>query len=250
VQSRTEDNTSGQGEDAVLPDELDRLNLAAFFLSWIWGLGNKTYIALLALIPLANVVMPFVLLIKGNKWAWANKSWDDVVHFRRVQRKWGFAALIIYTLTIVGGGAAFYLGIETIKTYDAYVMSLKQHRENPVSLKFLGQPINTGWMVSGKFEISGPSGNAEFSYNVNGPKDAGKVYVSALMDAGLWRLTSLILDTQNAAKRISLLGTMPAATTLQKDAAQKQPEPEKSRPGKRTRTSQTGNSRTTQGEGS
>lgn len=226
VQSLTEDNTSGQGKDAVLPDELDRLNWAAFFLSWIWGLGNKTYIALLALIPLVNVVMPFVLLFKGNKWAWANKSWDDVDHFRRVQRKWGFATLTIYTLLIIGGGAAFYYGIEAIKKSDAYVMSLKQVSRHPESLKILGQPINTGWMVQGNFKVEGPSGSADFSYNVNGPKDAGKVYVSAIMNAGQWRLTELILDTQNASKRLSLLVLMPAGDALQKDAAAKPPEPE------------------------
>lgn len=227
VQSQIGDNTSGQGKGAVLPDELDRLNWAAFFLSWIWGLGNKTYIALLALLPLFNVVMPFVLLFKGNKWAWANKSWDDVDHFRRVQRKWGFATLILYTLFIVGGGAAFYYGNEAIKKSDAYVMSLNQVRQHPESLKTLGQPIDTGWMVSGNFEVSGPSGNADFSYNVNGPKDAGKVYVSAIMKAGQWRLTELILEPQNGSRQMLLKGAMPTAQAMPEDAAPKMPAAEK-----------------------
>ena len=62
-------NTSGQGKGTELPDELKGLNWGAFLLNWIWGLGNRTYIALLALIPLVNFVMMFVLLFKGNKWA-------------------------------------------------------------------------------------------------------------------------------------------------------------------------------------
>ena len=37
-------------------------------------------------------------------------------------------------------------------------MSLKQVSEHPVFMKILGQPVNTGWMVSGNFEVSGTSG--------------------------------------------------------------------------------------------
>jgi hypothetical protein len=41
------DNTSGQGERAHVPAEIDRWNWGAFLLNWIWGIGNDTYIALL-----------------------------------------------------------------------------------------------------------------------------------------------------------------------------------------------------------
>ena len=42
-----------------IPPELDRWNWGAFLLTWIWGLGNSVFIALLALIPLVNIVMMF-----------------------------------------------------------------------------------------------------------------------------------------------------------------------------------------------
>ncbi|HLH89365.1 MAG TPA: hypothetical protein VKX28_13005 [Xanthobacteraceae bacterium] len=48
------DNTSGEGERAVVPPEIRRWNWGAFPLHWIWGIGNDTYIALLTLIPLVN----------------------------------------------------------------------------------------------------------------------------------------------------------------------------------------------------
>src|SRR6202040_3092399 len=35
----------------VIPAEIKRWNWGAFLLNWIWGIGNQTYIALLALIP-------------------------------------------------------------------------------------------------------------------------------------------------------------------------------------------------------
>ena len=101
------ENTSGQGKNAVVPPEIDKWNWGAFMMNIIWGLGNKTYISLLCLLPIANVVMPFILGAKGSRWAWQNKKWDSVEHFQRVQRAWVKWALImiaaIVLLVIVGG---------------------------------------------------------------------------------------------------------------------------------------------------
>ena len=35
----------------AIPAEIKRWNWGAFLLNWIWGIGNQTYISLLALIP-------------------------------------------------------------------------------------------------------------------------------------------------------------------------------------------------------
>ena len=34
-----------------IPDDLNRWNWGAFFLTWIWSLGNAVWIGLIALIP-------------------------------------------------------------------------------------------------------------------------------------------------------------------------------------------------------
>jgi hypothetical protein len=57
-------------------------------MSWIWGLGNKTYIALLCLIPMVNLVMIFVLGAKGSELAWKNKKWESAEQFTRIQGLW------------------------------------------------------------------------------------------------------------------------------------------------------------------
>ena len=79
-----------------MPEEIRRWNWGAFSFTWIWGLANHTYIALLGLIPGVGVVMRFVLGVKGNDWAWRNKWWDSVDHFKRTQRKWAWAALFVF----------------------------------------------------------------------------------------------------------------------------------------------------------
>lgn len=95
------DNQSKQDVTDSVPTEIDQWNWGAFFLNGIWGLGNKTYIALLAFVPVVNVVMMFILGFKGNKMAWMNKEWESVEHFKRVQRYWNIAGMIAFGLYIV-----------------------------------------------------------------------------------------------------------------------------------------------------
>ena len=100
------ENTSGQGETAVVPQEIIRWNWGAFFLSWIWGIRNKTYIAFFTLIPVVGFVMMIVLGMRGNEWAWQNKRWKSVEQFQHEQKIWSTwgirLAKIILILAILG----------------------------------------------------------------------------------------------------------------------------------------------------
>ena len=89
-------DTAGDAKGASVPSEAKRWNWGAFLLTWIWGLGNNTYIALLALIPVVNIVMAVILGIKGGLWAWKNRRWAGIEQFNRVQGLWaafGFGLL-------------------------------------------------------------------------------------------------------------------------------------------------------------
>ena len=106
-------NTSGTGRLAILPAELKGWNWGAFWLTWIWGIRNRTYIAFLAFIPFASFVMPFVLGAKGNKWAWQNQKWDSIEQYKASQRRWAMWGLIIFIIVIsimIGFGVwAFFM---------------------------------------------------------------------------------------------------------------------------------------------
>jgi hypothetical protein len=94
------ENTSGQGKAAVVPAEVGKWSWAGFLLNWIWGIFNGTFIALLALVPFVGLIMAVVLGVKGREWAWRNKKWDSIEHFRAVQRKWDIAAVIVTLILI------------------------------------------------------------------------------------------------------------------------------------------------------
>jgi DNA-directed RNA polymerase subunit RPC12/RpoP len=88
-------NTSGQGSAAVLPDELKGWNWGAFFLTWIWGIGNGVWIAFVSFV--LGFIWAIVLGIKGNEWAWQHKKWGSIEHFKKTQRtwkKWGIGLFI------------------------------------------------------------------------------------------------------------------------------------------------------------
>lgn len=109
------ENNSGQGPNTPVPDIVaHKFNWAAFLLSWIWGLGNKTYITLIifatilvAWIPIIGWLISLGICIwfgtKGNEWAWQNKRFQSIEHFHEYQKKWVIAGVVFYLICIVIG---------------------------------------------------------------------------------------------------------------------------------------------------
>ncbi len=58
-------NTSGQGKSAIVPKEIQGWNWGAFGFSWIWGIGNKVYIALLIIVFPVVLAILFILVLLG-----------------------------------------------------------------------------------------------------------------------------------------------------------------------------------------
>jgi len=94
-------NTSGAGSTSVPPPEILGWNWGAFFLNWIWSIGNSVWIGLLCLVPCIGFVMIFVLGAKGSEWAWQNKRWESVEQFKATQRTWAIIGLVIFLISVV-----------------------------------------------------------------------------------------------------------------------------------------------------
>ena len=199
------ENTSGQGRSAIVPPEIDRWNWGAFLLNWIWGLGNHTFIALLALVPVVNLAVVFILGAKGSTWAWRNKRWASVQAFQHAQRRWTRAALIVYAL-LVAGFIAFYFFVGSwLRDSEPYRLSQALLSQNPDVVALVGEPMRTG-LPSGGFQLSGPNGRASFQYGVEGPKGSGTAYVEATRELGRWRIDRMAFDTATG-RRIDLISS-------------------------------------------
>jgi len=101
-------NTSGQGWlQGEVPEEIKEWCWGGFLLNWVWGIGNKVWVALVGLapVPFLSLAVSIVLGIKGNEWAWQCKKWDSIEQFRHRQRiwmYWGIAAFIAPFIFILG----------------------------------------------------------------------------------------------------------------------------------------------------
>ena len=82
------ENTSGMKDKSGVPEEIKGWSWAGFLWTWIWAIGNKTWIGLLALINPISFIIAIILGVKGREWAWKNKKWESVEEFNRVQRSW------------------------------------------------------------------------------------------------------------------------------------------------------------------
>lgn len=75
----------------------------AFLLSWIWGIGNRVWIALLVLIPIApiNLIFAIYLGLKGNELAWRARQWESPDKFIETQKQWAKWGVIVFILGTV-----------------------------------------------------------------------------------------------------------------------------------------------------
>lgn len=89
-------NTSGAGAAAEVPLEIRGFNWGGLFLSWIWAVGNKSWIGLLGLVPIIGFFVRFYLGFRGNEMAWRNKRWASIDAFRNTQRTWAIIGLVIW----------------------------------------------------------------------------------------------------------------------------------------------------------
>lgn len=197
-----QDNTSGQGETAVVPPEIRGWNWGAFLLNWIWGIGNNTYIALLMFIPLVNIVMAFVLGAKGNEWAWRNRTWQDVTHFKSTQRKWAQWGLAIVVLLVP---LCIAIPMTAMKQSDAFKESLLHIQKSPEAIAQLGEPIKAGIFVTGNISTSGLDGRAALQYSVTGSKAEGTASVYAFKMGTHWQIKQLVVDIPSNSKQLILV---------------------------------------------
>lgn len=96
-----EENTSGHGDYSIVPAEIKKWNWGAFWLTGLWGLFNRTYIALLILVPIINIAVPFYLGAKGNELAWRNKSWSSVEEFKAEAKLWNIIGWVFGIILIL-----------------------------------------------------------------------------------------------------------------------------------------------------
>jgi hypothetical protein len=191
---------------AEIPPELDRWNWGAFLLNWIWGIGNSTFIALLALIPGVNIVMMFVLGARGSRWAWRNRHWRDAEQFRRTQRNWATAGLIIW-IVVIGGCTSLVGGFPLmLKSSDAYKLTMESVRGNDRVKAAMGESLGESYWIGGNVNVAaGGGGFAQFVVPVQGSTGSGTVTSQAVRKNGIWSIQLLVVRVDGSEMPIVII---------------------------------------------
>jgi hypothetical protein len=102
-------------------------------------------------------------------------------------------------------GGALTLAMGGIKSTDAYREALARARSSPEVRAALGEPITAGWFVQGKVNVSGPTGDADLSIPLSGPRGKGTLYLTARKQSGRWEYEVLQVAVEGRQDRIDLL---------------------------------------------
>jgi Cytochrome oxidase complex assembly protein 1 len=102
-------------------------------------------------------------------------------------------------------GLVLTIAMGSVKATDAYREAVDRAKASPQVLAALGEPVKSGWFVSGKVNVSGPSGDADLSIPLSGPKGKGTLYATARKQAGRWRYEVLEVEVEGRKDRIDLM---------------------------------------------
>lgn len=130
-----------------------------------------------------------------------------------LERNWGCLVPVgcLFAVLALAGFVAAVAGIASVamRSSDVYEEAVAQASANPTVVATLGPPIEAGWFVSGSIRVSGPSGNADLEIPLSGSMREAKLYAVATKSAGRWAFSTLEVEVEGMASRISLLPRAP-----------------------------------------
>ncbi len=128
--------------------------------------------------------------------SWWSRNWKWMIPV-------GCLGLLVAITGFIAALAAFVFG--TMKSTDVYQQAVTIARSHPAVVEALGEPIETGWMLTGNINTTGSSGNADIAIPLHGPQGEATLYAVATKSAGRWEYERLEVEVEGQAERIDLL---------------------------------------------
>ena len=83
----------------------------------------------------------------------------------------------------------------SMRQSDVFRLAMEKTRKNPAVVEKLGTPIEPDWMVTGSMNVDGDSGTANFTAEIKGPRQKGKLSIDARKRMGEWTFNYLMVKT-------------------------------------------------------
>lgn len=107
-------------------------------------------------------------------------------------------------LVVVGVASIVSLVMGSIKKSGAFQEALEKARSHPAAVAALGEPIVSGFFITGSIHVEGSSGEANLSIPLRGPRGKGTLYVEATKRADRWEFALLELEVTGQVERIDI----------------------------------------------
>ena len=100
--------------------------------------------------------------------------------------------------------AVLFFAMGVMKQSDAYKTALAHAQTNPAVIEAIGSPISQPGIVSGKSNVTGPTGETKLSIPLKGPKGKATLYVEATKSADIWYFQTMVVKIEKTGERIDL----------------------------------------------
>jgi hypothetical protein len=128
--------------------------------------------------------------------------------FEAIQASWLFAKRH-WKVLVPGFVVLFLLALPLanllFRQSDAFRISMDYLRKSAPVLDAVGAPLETGFMVSGSISEVGPTGQAELSVPIVGPKAKAEAFVKLSKDMGVWKIDAATVQMDQTGQRIALV---------------------------------------------
>lgn len=131
--------------------------------------------------------------------SWWSRNWKWFVPVGCLTMIVLFVGFFVLIMSLVFG---------MMKSSDVYSQALTRAKADTTVVEALGSPITDGYFTSGNISETGPSGTAELSIPISGPKGSGTIYLEARKSTGQWTFTKLIVEIEKSNQRIDLLPSL------------------------------------------
>ena len=119
--------------------------------------------------------------------------------------KWGLIGCGVVVVLIAAFCAVLMIFVfGAMKRSHVYKGAVERAQNDPRVKAALGEPIETGWWVSGSVHVDNGNGNAELTIPLSGPKGTGKLHAIATIENGDWKYERLSMKPERG-DRIDLL---------------------------------------------
>lgn len=138
--------------------------------------------------------------------------------------KW-FVPVGCLTLLLVAATAAALLAFGVHRAYTSSSLAepgndaLAAARAHPAVIRALGQPLERGFMMSGRIDVTNDEGNADIRYRLQGPRGKGWLHVVGQRRQGRWQYDVLQAQIDGQATPIDLRPMQPAPASTPEPAA-------------------------------